>query len=138
MKKLKKKSYFASKNKKLTISIVLIFVFVIVSVFIVSYLARQQSISGIIGERFWPSKVTKTTTIFIQECITDEDCKPKKFLWESVGKFFICEQGRCKTEEREIEYIPCKIFDDSCIPCQTDEECPHGFECSEGICWGPE
>lgn len=62
------------------------------------------------------------------ECITNQDCEPTEFNPDEIGKFFICnDQYRCTNQTAEdIESIVCSI----------NEECPYGYECYEGSCWG--
>jgi hypothetical protein len=96
-----------------------------------------------------------------EECKTNKYCEPKGFLPEDFGKFFICQNGECKTEiPKNLENIICQTSDDcpygyDCIngecqilnpetneyqftSCQTAEDCPEEYECIEGKCWGPE
>jgi len=109
--------------------------------------------------------IVLTTISYKKECKTNKDCEPEKFSIEEVGKFFICEEGKCKTEiSKNPENITCKTKDDcpygyhcidgkcwgfeskipeiseqpELIPCQINDDCPDEYECIDGKCWGPE
>ena len=102
-----------------------------------------------------------TANIKKEECKTNKDCEPKKFLIDNVGKFYTCVNRKCIINTPEnLETINCQsdidcpygyycdnglcevstleIDQSQYISCQTSSDCPKEYECLEKKCWGPE